>query len=345
MTNELYMEERSEFLLELVKRIPLSSAQIEKIKNNFLILKIFDMEKQDGYYLGKHSQKDNEISVKIYNKSKSTIFHEFLHVASDSKDNKCTGFRSHTKDGKSIGTCFNEGYTELLNKRMFSQKYPEDYEDETTYIENLYISKIIENLIGYYKMANLYLDADLENLIYEVSLKSGFSIDTITTFIKDLDSYLSLAIVEGDKRYNVYRALPILISITLTNYKNKQNLSDEEKITEILKQIDYLLKILESRISEKSIINIKAMKNIDGISISDIEKTKDMLNLREDRVDLTFSLYYNLLRNFLREVLYEKDYARIIENLYNYNLKLFLLFDDEKVSLVSKEKFNDNKKL
>ena len=85
----------------------------------------------DGIYL----PKENTIDIyKIFDKN-SVLSHEFLHMASTLK-NQTSGF--YTKlDSCWIGNGLDEGYTELLNQRIFNTK-------KISYTYNIEIIKILE---------------------------------------------------------------------------------------------------------------------------------------------------------------------------------------------------------
>lgn len=141
-----------------------------------------------------YSQKGLDISKRLYEifKHKDSRFqleqiysHELLHMASTSKNNGkiCAGFHHFYAPGNnipkilrnlltysgrltdfSIGMGINEGYTELLNTRIFNR-------EGAGGIYSIYreTARLIENVIGKDKMTELYFKNDLKGLVKELS--------------------------------------------------------------------------------------------------------------------------------------------------------------------------------
>ena len=146
---------------------------------------------------------DNKI--RIINESNS-LWHELLHLSSGRYDKttltEYNGYRI-TKYSKfhlgidlDIGMGLNEGYTQLLTERYFSdRKILPDYTLEK------YVAETLENVVGREKMEKLYFNADLLGLIRE--LQKYISNREVINFLNTLD-YMSnvLAYISQCKKEN-----------------------------------------------------------------------------------------------------------------------------------------------
>lgn len=124
------------------------------------------------------------IRNKIATQDEKSIYHELFHLSSSyyakDKNTIFTGFRQRNAV-HSIGKGINEGYTELLCERYFNDK-----DINSAYYFGKIIVKSLENIVEKEKMENLYMQADLYNLINELK-KYNNEEEDIITFIKDLD--------------------------------------------------------------------------------------------------------------------------------------------------------------
>ena len=75
-------------------------------------------------------------TITLFHKKKDILSHEFLHMASTRDKYRC-GFHLQTRFNQEIGRGLNEGYTELLNKRIFNSK-------SFSYFHNVKIARLIE---------------------------------------------------------------------------------------------------------------------------------------------------------------------------------------------------------
>ena len=82
---------------------------------------------------GKYYPQEN--SIDIYFPSKQVLSHEFIHMCTNNKAN--CGFNLDTPFNEEIGLGLNEGYTELLNQRIFKYKH-------CAYSKNVGIVKLLE---------------------------------------------------------------------------------------------------------------------------------------------------------------------------------------------------------
>lgn len=132
-----------------------------------------------GYYdVKKNAIKLDEDYVSVI------IFHELFHMASSVylNGNYYSGFRQYSSDDyTSIGKGLNEGYTQLLTERYFGHNddFGKVYEYET------FIAGKLEEIVGKFKMQELYLSANLYGLIKE--LNKYISYEEIINFIRCLD--------------------------------------------------------------------------------------------------------------------------------------------------------------
>lgn len=121
-----------------------------------------------------YSPKGNEFIRKLF-KSESELTlegeysHELLHMSSTiKKKNKvCSGFYHYyiaPYINSSIGLGINEGYTDLLNERIFNVK-----NNGGLYEIYKIVSEMVENVVGKDKMTQLYFTANLKGLVLEMS--------------------------------------------------------------------------------------------------------------------------------------------------------------------------------
>lgn len=101
---------------------------------------------QDHFITGIYDPYTNTISYY----DNDTISHEFLHMSStpkiESDDYYTTGFKIYGGNIE-FARGLNEGYTELLNRRIFY----DDYNSDTAYKINVYLLRIFELLYDDYK--------------------------------------------------------------------------------------------------------------------------------------------------------------------------------------------------
>ena len=145
-----------------------------KIKNNLIdILYLITNHGLNGTY----HEIENRIKIyekKIKNKkdipefikliNEDTINHELLHMASRKKQGNTIYCGFHMNSSKfSFGCGLNEGYTEHLNLKYFS-----DMLAVKSYPKEMLLSVGIERIIGTEKMEQLYFEADMAGLIKEL---------------------------------------------------------------------------------------------------------------------------------------------------------------------------------
>ena len=149
----------------------------------------------------------------------TTISHELLHMASATKQNGIgySGFHQYEykPGGVSIGTAINEGYTEFLNKRLFSST-------DNSYEYQVFSSMIIEKIVGKDKMEKLYFSSNLKGLIEELAKYSDE--DDVMTFLADQDfllQYLKTDRIDYIKQKHIKEALRRVNEFELKAYSKK----------------------------------------------------------------------------------------------------------------------------
>lgn len=207
----------------LIKLSPLLSVESKKIviKNLTNIQdksNIFNSIMQHfGHSLGEYSPRTHTIRINTLinpftkkemttkeekEEIKQTLIHELLHASSTyvspSKYQYFTGFEQTTLYSvpiQNIGKAINEGYTEVITKRLLSLNSipisPFEYHMQQKDYDYFYfegIANIIELIVGKEKMMKLYFHSDLKGLINELSKYKKEN--DIKQFIIDLDFLL-----------------------------------------------------------------------------------------------------------------------------------------------------------
>ena len=131
-------------------------------------------------YISLYYPKENKIYVSD-RCDQYSLSHEMLHLSSTRVEgnNIFTGFNQITH-GRTYGVGLNEGYTELLTSRYFSDKM-----SHSSYLIEQAYAGITEMLVGRYKMEDLYFKSDLNGLVN--ALTSYYSFNDVTKYIKSID--------------------------------------------------------------------------------------------------------------------------------------------------------------
>ena len=171
----LNLKKENKDLYEFFKKVLLytNKANIRNLGNNIQTLKIYKENKnklimilKDESTIGKYRPSENKIF--LYDNKKTTINHELLHVSSSNTDCDTVGFNkiySENNDLKysEIGRGLNEGYTELLNNRISTER-------SYSYILLNKIAFLIELLFeNKTDMKDHYFNSNVEGIIYELS--------------------------------------------------------------------------------------------------------------------------------------------------------------------------------
>lgn len=127
----------------------------------------------------------SNVNIIVIRKNKlNVIYHELFHMASSfyNKENQMifSGFEQNSLFKKGIGKALNEGYTQLLTERYFSEQIEKVYNIEKSF------AQIIEMIVGKEKMKSLYFKVDLPGLINE--LQNYCDNDEIIKLLNDIDT-------------------------------------------------------------------------------------------------------------------------------------------------------------
>ena len=173
--------------------------------------------------------------------TKETLFHELLHMASTiyKFGIVCSGFFQSSFIIKRIGEGINEGYTQLLTKRLC------DKNEMNTYKEEVRIATNLEKIIGMDTMQDLYFNANLPGLIEEMSKYSSeedairfiINVDYIHKHKKIInkDMYHSLLKNPVQKKYkDIYN---LLLKMYIQKKIKEKTLPEEAFTNEVAKFI------------------------------------------------------------------------------------------------------------
>lgn len=189
----LKIKKENKELYDFSKKIILTTkkSSIRNLGNNIQTIKINKTKKnklimilKNDSTIGNYNPKENEINT--YNDKKATLNHELLHASSSSPFFSSIGFNRIFKENKEInlryneiGRGLNEGYTELLNNRLFKEK-------SYSYIHLNKIAYLIELLFDNKdEMKDYYFNSDIEGIIYE--LNKYIKKEEIINLIIDID--------------------------------------------------------------------------------------------------------------------------------------------------------------
>ena len=201
----------------------------------------------------------------------ASIFHELFHMASSfCKDGICySGFYQYSsKPGTiSIGKGINEGYTELLHRRYFLERYGfrggDSYEYETN------IAKNLEKIVGREKMEHLYLGADLPGLVNE--LRKYSTDEEISKFISNMDFL--------EEHMNDGKLIP----------------GDKEKIISCIKNVNiFLINCYGKKLpKEKKKAQTKLVKFIQTLCLGVVNANVEFVCTADELIS---ELYYNIMK-------------------------------------------------
>jgi hypothetical protein len=155
-----------------------------------------DMEINRNSYAGLYFPEENRIYLSP-SYSYLHLTHEMLHLASSriSGTTVFCGFNQIQRNsGYSIGRGLNEGYTELLNNRYFNNNrlYTDSYILEQAFAHG------IENLVGHYRMEDLYFKSNLKGLADQLS--RYYTYEEFEHLVVSLD-VISSACISGRNRF------------------------------------------------------------------------------------------------------------------------------------------------
>lgn len=196
-----------------------SNFDLNNFYSNFHKDCIVEKYKDNRVVLGSYYPFLNQI-VLYNNQFMTFIFHELFHMATRDKrmGRLCVGFKylnsSSDKSKQYIGDALNEGYTELLAKRYFSDfGHVSSKNYEVLYM----LASLIEFLVGKDFMENCYSKADLYSLVIHLT-KFGTAEEIITIFKKMDRLLIEMKILVKEKRllyrkrYKTYTEIMVLIA-------------------------------------------------------------------------------------------------------------------------------------
>lgn len=191
-----YEDKVNELVNGLKESLP--NINIPYLKENLFDYKIVELIKstENSNMRGSYIVKYN--IIKINNEFIEGLSHELLHLSSGFQTNEYerSGFYIYNKaTEKSIGEGFNEGYTALLDERIFNHG--------GYYLFYSKCSQIVELIVGEDKMTQMYFNADLDGIIRELERYSSY--DETVEFIKSLDNVLEE--VRKNENYNNFTEL------------------------------------------------------------------------------------------------------------------------------------------
>lgn len=193
----------------LYSNIPNTEVREEYIKG--LIFSIIS-----NNVLAEYNIKKNCIYLYTSRYSGSSLTHEVLHSLSSYYDEDrnifYNGF-SQTTNNHSLGEALNEGYTEYQNIEIFKANI-----NETLYIYEIIIVKLLEKIVGRRYMKDMYFHADLYNLIR--TLNNFTNITNIKNFIYRTDYILNYrkSIFKSEKATDAFLGINHFLIDTYSNY-------------------------------------------------------------------------------------------------------------------------------
>lgn len=179
---------------------------------------------------GTYNNYSNTINLFSDKIKQNILSHEFLHMAS-SKDENC-GFHLITRfEDAEIGRGLNEGYTELLNKRIWKYK-------NNIYRQNVKIVRLIETLFDDPKeMENAFFNNDLDKVFLQF-LKYGTK-EEFFEIMTNLDNLATTNQIIFSNVDNIKTQLKLYEIIKRSNDPKKitnfENILDENKFIKKLR--------------------------------------------------------------------------------------------------------------
>lgn len=184
-------------------------------------LAIFDKDRKIGGYYNFY---DNQI---VYYDI-SSLGHEILHMASatDNSGMLFSGFERFDGNTRNFQG-LNEGYTELLNRRIFHNK-----EFQTNvYPINVFLIRMLELLFSKNELENAYFHNNTE-FIYQTFLKYGTK-EEFLELVKYLDFFCQSVIIPEDKE---------MIELLKSIVQKTHNPNRIKAANNIAEEYDYLMK-------------------------------------------------------------------------------------------------------
>ena len=198
---------------------------------------------------GEYSNLHNTITLFGDKIRRHTLSHEFLHLASSIRPGQC-GFHVFTKSNQDVGRGINEGYTELLNQRLFNS-------DSKSYTESVRIARLFEIFFDDPKeMEDAYFHGNF-NVIYSKFCDYG----TKEEFYEIMNNLDNLATTTPTSLYNKITSIKTQLKLyemiqrsydINKIYKFKQIL-DEQLLTKLLSDNKKLVLANKPKVKNKTI--------------------------------------------------------------------------------------------
>ena len=185
-----------------------------EVRENYIKGLIFSIISNNT--LAEHDMEKNRIYLYTSRFSGSSLTHEVLHSLSSYHDEEkhifYNGFSQKTNN-HSVGEALNEGYTEYQNIEIFKSNI-----NETLYIYEIIIVKLLEKIVGRRYMKDMYFHADLYNLIR--TLNNFTSINSIKNFLYRTDYILNYrkSIFKSEKATDAFLGINHFLIETYSNY-------------------------------------------------------------------------------------------------------------------------------
>ena len=219
------------FIQSLVDIVPEENLQnvINKIKDTTIEYHSYNEATINNGIISTGTYNPKRKLIKIYyDKEKDVLNHELLHAASQDDKYAMNGFSAIFKQVGMFGEGLTEGYTELLNQRIFQSK-------GRTY---LYLTLLAEEIENFYEnkenMLKDYFQADIFSLINE--LEKSMTTEEAIEIIADMDLFLNQADVSfldflklRQKIISIYERRYIQNEKTLV----KKNKTANQKLTQL----------------------------------------------------------------------------------------------------------------
>lgn len=226
--------------------------------------------------IAEYNIKKNCIYLYTSRYSGSSLTHEVLHSLGSYYDEDrnifYNGF-SQTTNNHSLGEALNEGYTEYQNIEIFKSNI-----NETLYIYEIIIVKLLEKIVGRRYMRDMYFHADLYNLIR--TLNNFTSINNIKNFIYRTDYILNYrkSIFKSEKATDAFLGINHFLIDTYSNYLLYLYNNGEINTCEL----DYLYLLFINKLRQILDINLPINRDLLNKNIKDnnwvhIEKIKRKL--------------------------------------------------------------------
>ena len=200
------------------------------------------------------------------------IMHELFHVATTKEldDRFISGFYQITDNNKTIGIGLNEGYTALMDERYFMDYDSNKLENsKNVYSIEKYICVLLEGLIGEEEMEDYYMDANLHDLVLEISEYSDrrsahYFIQLVDKYYKERETKKHPNALTICRTYS--KILYFIAECYLTKAKtlyNNRTISREDYET----YVDYVKWLLDQNLHYHKIFRSRKMsKDFDGLN-------------------------------------------------------------------------------